>query len=70
MYLCIVALRDFSLLFFLRIPCLGATFLCLAAGEMSLANTFVSLGRGVHVCPYCYINIASYTVFAHGKISE
>lgn len=40
-------------------------FCCVAAGEISLANIFISWGMSVLLCPYCNVNIVSYTILAH-----
>lgn len=57
---------TFLIFFFFQVTLTWGNFLHLAAGEISLANLFISWGRGLLVYPYCNVNIVSYTLFTCG----
>lgn len=67
-YLRAITLMDFSHLFFFlfQVTLTWGNFLHLVAGGISLANLFISWGRGLLIYPYCNVNIVSYTLFTCG----
>lgn len=58
---------TFHIFFFLfQVTLTWGNFLHLVAGGISLANLFISWGRGLLIYPYCNVNIVSYTLFTCG----